>query len=324
MKPIFTVSANGKDITGLLQDRVTSLVITDDAGFKSDTATFVLDNREQKIGVPPKGATLAIRLGYEDGGAWITGEYTVDDISLSGRPDILTISAKAADMKNRLKAPKSRSWDVITIGDLAGAIAEDHEYQPKVSEPLASTVIPHIDQTEESDMHLLTRIAQAHGAIFKPANGYLIMAPRHQLKSFTGKTLVPIVVDIEDVIGRWNYNSVERGKYQSVIARWRDTVSNIDVDERVGTDDPAYRIRRSYADPDEARAAAQAKKDALDRGAATLSIPTIGLPAAKAEIPLTTTNFHPVVDSAEWVVNRAIHTLNGSGLTSRIEAEIKT
>ncbi len=323
MKPIFNVSANGKDITGLLQDRVTSLIITDEAGFKSDKATFVLDNRAQKIGVPPKGATLAIRLGYEDGSSWITGEYTVDDVDLAGRPDTLTISAKATDMKNSLKAPKSKSWDVITIGDLVAAIASDHKYQPKVSEPLASTVIPHIDQTEESDMHLLTRVAEAYGAVFKPANGYLIMAPRHQLKSFTGKTLTPITVDIEDVIGQFRYSSVERGKYQSVIASWRDTAANTDVDETVGTGNPAYRIRKSSANADEARAAAQAKKDAFDRGAATLSIPMIGTPAAKAEIPLTTTNFHPVVDGAGWVINSAVHTLNNNGLTTNIEAEIK-
>lgn len=323
MKPIFSVSANGNDITGILAERLMSLRITDVAGFKSDTATFTLDNRDLKLGVPSSNAELDIRLGYEKENSWITGKYLVDEIRLTGRPKTLVIGAKATDMRNKLKAPRSQSWHQVTIGEIVAKIAERNEYVPKVSEPLASTFIDHIDQTEESDMHFLTRLAQLYGAVFKPANGFLIFAPRHQLLSATGKTLPLLTVKEEECIGRWEYISTERGRYQSVIARYRDTEANSDVEVRVGNEEPVYTLRTSYSCAEEALAAAHSKKDAMDRGVATLTIPALGKPAAKAERPLLTEGFHHLVDDTSWVVETVVHVFDGSGLRTNIDAEIK-
>lgn len=324
MKPIFSVSANGNDITGILAERLTSLRITDEAGFKSDAATFTLDNRKLELRVPSSNAELDIKLGYENGESWITGKYLVDEIRLTGRPNTLVIGAKAADMRRSLKAPTSRSWDQVTIGEIVTDIARLHQYVPKVSEALASILIPHMDQTEESDMHFLTRLAQLYGAVFKPANGFLIFAPRHQLLSATGKTLPLLEINEKDCTGQWEYVSVERGRYQSVVARYRDMDANTDVEVKVGTEDPVYTLRTSYSSAEEARAAAQSKKDAMDRGVATLTIPLIGMPAAKAERPLITRKFHPIVNSVQWIIKKVGHTFDGSGLRTSIDAEIKT
>ncbi len=302
-----------------------SLEVVDEDGFKSDTAKFTLDNRERKIAVPPSGAVLDIRLGYEDGDSWLTGEYTVDEIELKWRPDILIIGAKAADMLRKLKAPRSRSWHNQSIGAIVAAIAKDHNYKTAVADTIAGTVIPHIDQTEESDMHLLTRLAELLGCVFKPANGYLILAPRQELKSVTGKTLPPFTAELgKNVVGTPRYRSVERGKYQTVKARWRDIAGNTDVEVSVGTgEDPVYTIRQSYASADEAHAAAKAKKDALDRGTATLDLDVIGAPAARSERPLIPVGFGNVVEGATWVISRARHVFNNSGFSTSIEAEIK-
>mgnify|MGYP003625957480 FL=1 len=307
----------------MIADRLLSLVITDEDGFQSDTGRFTLDNRDQKIGVPSNGVSLDIRLGYEGGASWLTGQYIVDEIELSGNPEIMVIGAKAANMRNRLKAPKSRSWHEKTIGEIVATIAGEHQYKSAVAASITATAIPHIDQTEESDMHLLTRLAELLGCVFKPANGYLIFAPRQELKSVTGKTLPAVRVNAQDLTGKYRYRSVERGKYQSVVARWRDTAANMDVEETVGSGGPVYILRNSFATATEARAAAKAKKEALDRGTATLTIPMIGTPEARAERPLLPSGFNPVVDGASWVISRASHTFNNSGFTSSIEAEIK-
>jgi len=324
LKPTFSIFANGNDITAMLADRLMSMVITDEDGFQSDTVSLTLDNRGHVIKIPSNGGVLDIRLGYAGKDVWLTGRYTIDEVALSGRPDTIVIGAKAADMRNRMKAPRSRSWHGVTIGAMVEKIAEEHQYKPAVAASIASTVIPHVDQTEESDMHLLTRLAEQFGCVFKPANGYLIFAPRQDLKSVTGKVMTPVTVLERDIIEKWNYRSVERGKYQTVVARWRDIAGNVDVEEKAGNgDDPVFTIRNIYASAVEARAAAQAKKDALDRGTATLDIPLIGTPAARAEKPLVPVGFHPVIDGAEWFISRAIHTLNSSGFKTRIEAEIK-
>ena len=47
------------------------------------------------------------------------GAYTVDELELSGPPQTLTIRARAADLRQSLKAPKTRAWDATTLGALA-------------------------------------------------------------------------------------------------------------------------------------------------------------------------------------------------------------
>ncbi len=324
MKPIFSVAANGNDITGVLADRLDRLVVTDEAGLKSDRAEFSIDNREQKVRVPPTGVTLDIRLGYEDGDSWITGKYAVDNVRLGGKPDTLTIGAHAMNMTTKLRTPRSQAWGNVSIGDLVAAIAEGLDYQAKVADPLSSTNLGHVIQSEESDLHLLQRLAEQYGAVFKATNGFLIFAPRQQLKSFSQQTLPAVTVTPDQCTQPWEYESTERGRFTAVVARWRDLDAGDDIEVRVGAaDGPAFTLRKSFASADEARAAAQSKLDAFNRGTATLTLKLIGLPAAKAERPLIPSGFHPLVDGAEWVISKAVHTYAGNGLATSINAEIK-
>ncbi len=324
MKPIFSVAANGNDITAMLADRLNRLVVTDEAGLKSDRAEFEIDNREQKVKVPPTGVALDIRLGYEDGESWITGKYTVDNVGLRGAPDALSIGAHAMDMTKLLRTPRSQAWGNVSIADVVASIAMGADFQAKVADPLASKSLGHVVQSEESDLHFLQRLAEQYGAVFKAANGFLIFAPRQQLKSFTQQTLPAVTVTPGQCTKPWQYESTERGRFTAVVARWRDLDAGADVEERVGeADGPAFTLRKSFASATEARAAAQAKLDAFNRGTATLKLKLEGLPAAKAERPLVPSGFHTLIDDAEWVISKATHTYAGEGLTSSIEAEIK-
>lgn len=46
MTPSFTLRANDQDITAKIKDRLIRLSVTDEAGFKSDTLSIKLDNRD--------------------------------------------------------------------------------------------------------------------------------------------------------------------------------------------------------------------------------------------------------------------------------------
>ena len=119
---------------------------------------------------PAKGAALKVELGYKETGTARMGSYTVDEVELSGPPDTLTIRAKAADMRGSLKQHKTRSWDDVTIAELVDSIAADHGLEAKVGDSIrAITASRHIDQTEESDMHLLKRLSEEYDAESKQA-----------------------------------------------------------------------------------------------------------------------------------------------------------
>ena len=68
MRAIFQIIANAQDMTDLLKDRLISLQLTDQAGLQSDECEIRLDDRDDRIAFPRKGAQLRISLGWEGQG----------------------------------------------------------------------------------------------------------------------------------------------------------------------------------------------------------------------------------------------------------------
>ena len=109
MIPTFQIIANNTDITNKIRDRILSLILIDESGLESDSVSIVIDDRDNRINLPPKGAEIQISLGYKQKGMIEKGLYTVDEIICSGSPDTVTIRCRAADMRASLKEKKTRS-----------------------------------------------------------------------------------------------------------------------------------------------------------------------------------------------------------------------
>ncbi|MCR2730891.1 contractile injection system protein, VgrG/Pvc8 family, partial [Salmonella enterica] len=63
---------------------------------------------------------------------------------------------------------KSRSWDDVSLGDIVKTVASDNGLIPKVAGALANIAVGHLDQVNESDAALMTRLASRFNAISKP------------------------------------------------------------------------------------------------------------------------------------------------------------
>ena len=224
MTPDFRIIADSEDITERIRDRLLSFRVTDEAGTKSDAVELVLDDGEAVLVWPSPGAELEVSLGYRETGLTRLGLYVVDEVEHSGPPNTLMIRAKATNMRASLKAPKTRAWDNIKLGNLVATMASEHGISPKVSGGLSTVVIPHLDQTAESDLHLLTRLARMYGAVTKPVAGNLIFVFKGEAKSASGRELTEVAVPTSHVI-QHRMTLAERGSYQSAIAYWHDPVS---------------------------------------------------------------------------------------------------
>ena len=320
MTPLFQILANDQDITSIVRTRLLSLAVSDRSGLHSDTVEVRLDDRKDAIELPNKGAELRVSIGYKEQGLVQMGLYTVDEIELSGPPDTLIIRAKAADMRSTLKEHKTRSWDDITIGDLISTIAAEHQLEPRVGELLGMTHLAHIDQTEESDLHLLTRLAKQYDAVAKPAGGFLLFVPKGEAKSATGKT-IPAVTISRNQTSDHRITIADRGKYPTVLAHWHNTATGTRTPVRVGEGKPVYTLRHPYQNAETARAAAQSKLDALSRGLATASLTLKqGNPLLAAEARLTLSGFRTGV-AGDWVATQVSHEFSDSGYSTRFNAE---
>ena len=316
----YRVLADKVDITSAIQDRLLSLRITDESGLTSDSLDIKLDDRDMAIEWPTHGAELTVFLSTYLSGFLSMGMYVVDEVEHSGPPQTMTIRAKACDMRASFKAPKTRSWESVTIASLVQTIAAEHGLTAKVSDAFVSILIPHLDQTNESDLHLLARLAKEHDAIAKPVRDYLVFAPKGTAKSFTGKGMQAVKISASD-IHQHRVAQTERAKFGSVVAFWHDVEKGDKQTVTVGADEPEYSLRHTYSTEAEAISAAKAKLMQLSRGTASLSLTMIGNPFIQAEGKLLLTGLRSPING-EWVINRSEHQIDSGGFVTRCETSI--
>ena len=323
MQPAFTLTADRQDITQTIRERLISLKITDEAGVQSDTLEIKLDDRDRSIRLPRTGAELELHMGYDNKLAGI-GLFIVDELVAEGPPDTLVIRARAANFRQSLKAQKERSWDNITLNDIVSSIASEHELTPAIAETLGSQTIAHIDQSNESDLHFLTRLAKQYDAISTIKQGRLILTPRSQGKNASGQLLEAFTVKPEH-LSRYRFTIADRGKYVAVIARWHNTQTAQKEPVRVGSPNgtPVYALRGLHPDAEAAKVAAKTKLESLKRGTVTGQLTLSGNPEWKVERTLSLFGFRSGVDGA-WVITKVEHNLGKAGFTSRVSVEYQT
>ena len=133
---------------------------------------------------------------------------------------------------------------------------------------------------------------------------------------------MPVIdVGFED-ISSWSVTYSDRDDYARVDARWFNPASAAEGVESAGSGDPALTLRRAYATPAEASAAARGKLAALRRGTRQLAVSLApGRPEAAAEATVRLTGFRPGADGS-WTCRRVTHRLSGGGYTTAIQADM--
>ncbi|SHI81867.1 contractile injection system protein, VgrG/Pvc8 family [Halodesulfovibrio aestuarii] len=318
----YRVEANGQDISALLKGENSQITITDEAGYKSDKLSITLS--DAGFTLPDAGAELAVYMGYKDN-LRLMGKYVVDEVAINFPPDSLTISANAAPFDESkfgltpLQSQKSRSFPAGTISDLVATIANDHGLVAAVAPSLVQVALPHIDQLDESDMNVLTRIAKDHDAIAKANGGKLLFVERGEGKNIRGQQM-PTITLTKNQVTSGSVKLSQREAYKSVTAIFRDTAASADIEVTAGTGDPVYRLKCMYNDMAAATTAVQKQLKAFARGKATLSLSLPFTPDLVAESRLILKQFRTGIDG-EWSVTKATHTMTASGGVTSVEGE---
>lgn len=326
MKPAFKITADKKDVTALIAQRLVSINITDETGLISDTCEILLDNRDEKLEIPPRGAVLEVSLGYEDKPLTKMGSYIVDDVELSSLPLQMRITGKASNtldknLSKKIKAPKSKSWHGYTLVGILTAIASNHGFKAVVDEYFKQIYISHIDQTDESDISFLTSLAKNYGAFVKLSLGRLLFFRKGISVSETGKEL-PTIKFSASQISDWKLRVSDMEKFGKVIAKWHNFATGKEENVFVGTNDPAYTMRYKFVSADRALEAAKAKLSEFKQGAENLTFSTIGNPSLSAENKIIFTDIK-YLKNKNWIITSVNHFLSDQGFVSSVTAIIK-
>lgn len=329
--PSFRIEANDNDITATIADRFSGLSLSDETGFTGDTMELTLadNDDENPVRIPPRGAELRLWLGY-DGDLVPKGLFVAAEVELTDSPGTMTITARAAPYEGTPKGKtdfatqKTRSWPKdTTLGAMVRKMAAEHGMEAAVSEELASIPLPQVDQSAESDINLLVRMARRYDAIAKPAGGKLIFAKRGNAKTVSGADLPTITLERADVIpGSLRMRISSRDSAGTVLAFYRDNRAAKRHMVTAGTGDPVKRIRSGFKNLAEAKAAVEAELSRRARGQYHLSFSVKGRPELTAEANLTMGVSWRDGIAGDWIVTSVRHHVDSSGgYTCDVEAE---
>lgn len=325
--PVYRITANSTDITAVIEKYFMSLTLTDATGTDSDMLEITLADTDwsNPLEIPPKGAELELFLGY--GSDLVSmGVFIRDEVELAGWPGEMVIRARAAIYdktpagKTDLQSQKTRSWAVGTkMGDMVAKIAKEHGMQAVVSASLKSIVLPHISQSDESDINLLIRISKKYDAVAKPAGGKLVLAKRGESKSADG-TALPSVTVTPDQCSRFRYVESARETAGTVVAYYHAVKQAKRHEVKIGTGEPVKRLKMYFPTQAMALAAARSELDKRQRGQITVAFSTIGNTDLQAEGTVTLSNWRPGV-SGDWVATRVTHNVGSDGYSCDVELE---
>ena len=323
MRPTWSITADGEDVTARLADYLLSLSVTDASGMESDELQIDVADPMAQISWPKTGAKLACSLGYASTGMVAMGEYLVDSVEVSSPPRQISIRGHSADLRKGLKNRKAKGWDNTTVGAIVADLAQATGLTPKVDSELAGRAVERWDQTNESDMACITRLATHHDAIATVKQGNLLFTRRGTGTTASGQPIPAITLHPEEVTA-WRVSVAEQDQYSAVEARSYDRDQATETWTREGSDEAegeaVYRLRQTFPDQGRAQAAAKAKLGALDRGKTALSLTLPGRTDILAETPIALAEFGDGIDG-RWIVTQATHRLDGGGYVTEVEGE---
>ncbi|KNY18253.1 hypothetical protein AKG11_03735 [Shinella sp. SUS2] len=326
-RAIFSVSADGADITGNLRPYVISIRVSDRAGASSDAATIELDDREGQIVFPRPGALISISLGWEGDGIAVVFSGKADGIRSRrsrGQGQTMTITAKGIDSAGSPKAPQQRHFDDTSIKDMLTKAGKDAGVtEIKVDDEFASIIRPYEAMDDESFIAFGQRLAKELGGTFKVRGATAVLVKRSGGTSPSGASL-PVVNaavgdnlhswDIEPFIGRPRFKKARARYYDQKEAKWKE----VEVETEVEGEAPTLVDRFAVADEDRAKQETGSRKTDIERAGGEGTVVIEGNIAACAEGTCIVSGARPGIDGTYRIDSVDHEYSRGSGFTTSL------
>jgi phage protein D len=222
-----------------------------------------------------------------------------------------------------LQTRHERSFDNITLGNLVKTLAAEHGLEAVVEASLAAVNLGHVDQTNESNISLLSRLSRDIGGVVKPTYGKLVVAKTGSGKSVSGLAMPRITLPKSD-LSSWEIGFAARPAFVSVECQFHDvgsaTPGTYSVSSSTTTSVPKFRLNRMMADLPEASRTARALLDRFQREGQTFEVTLPGRTDILAETVIELDGMRKRL-VGPWLVTRAVHTLGRGGYTVSASGE---
>lgn len=315
-KPMVQVLANGTDVTGNIMPGLLSLTITDGVGRDYDSVRIEIDDKDGIVSPPSKGAELQVLAGYIDD-VQDFGTFIVDQVSLNGWPQTISVTARSMDGLSEAKQKRDQSYlkeDFPTYEDIFDELAGRMGVTLSMSAEIGGKSVEFESQFGESDVTFASRLGDKLDAAVSVKQGRLIVVPRGQGQSAGSSELPEIMVTRPGNVLNYNATTFNVPKHSSVRAVWFDRFNNVqkEVTVEAGGEGPEYLLRQNFQDENDAREQARATAAALKRGEGQATFEIDGEPSARAESYVNVSGIRSLVDG-RWRCTSATHVFRGNG-----------
>jgi phage protein D len=308
--PTARIEIDGEDKTRQIWEYLESLSYEDAEGDESDSLEICVAN-EPAFTIPEHGAEVRLWIGYKEEEQRLMGTFEVDEASIELNPAVMRILARSASFtKGTDKQKEDKTWENLTLAELAGKIAEKHGYKNNVT---LDIYYESVSQTQESDLNFLKRLAEEANGSFAIRDKTILICPPDSASRPKAE-----IAYTETCRGSFTWAS--REKYGKVQAKWWDVLRAEEQKVEVGggEGDAVYKIKKSFKSASEAQTAAKNKMAKLKRGTfrGNLTIPGDAALVAGAEITLS--GFKPDAVNISYLGTKVRHSMSKSNWTTQV------
>lgn len=166
IKPLYKIFYDGKDITNGIAPGIISVRYTDRCEFESDDLEIQVEDNDalyQNGWYPDKGSKLRLEYGYE-GNLISAGEFEIDEIGLSGPPDVFSIRAIATGITTQLRTKQSIGYEQKSLAQIIEQVASRNGLMVKGT--IEDIQFRRVTQNRETDVEFLKRLSYDFGYLF--------------------------------------------------------------------------------------------------------------------------------------------------------------
>ncbi|MCF4125057.1 phage late control D family protein [Methylobacterium sp. SyP6R] len=316
-RPLLEVrNGRGFNVLPALSGLWLEVSVTDKAGKESDSARIKCVGPPARVALPKRGDTYTVLMGWADEGLVDQGQYTFQKATLSGDPEqgeTMDLTFRSADFVDKLKASGRKHYDATTYGDLMKKLAGEAGLGSQVDPDLAKIKLAYRLRWDQSLIDFATEISEEIGATVKPAGGKLVAIKRGGGKNGAGTAFAPILIRRRRNFG-YEIEVEPRPEVGSVAAAWYDekTGKRKLTKTSANRQGPIRILPHPYRSEADAKAAAEAEVYASDNRSGGGYFESPGLPHARAEAPVTSSGFGPLIDGS-WKAESVDKTVRADG-----------
>ena len=279
-----TILYNGKNISTTVDKYLESFQYTDPASGESDSISITLGNWNGNWlagWFPDKGATLATKILTHN---WwrqnemrqlVCGTFSLDDISFSGAPDVMTIGAVSTPAADAFKTTeRTKTWEGVTIQQIAGDIAKRYKLALLYDAPTIKISV--LEQSGATDSAFLETVCKDYGLSLKVYSSKLVVFDREKYK----KKPAVKTIDKADMLS-YTFNTTLAGTYTGGELVYTNAAGK-EVTYKTGKGPRILKSNVSVNNAAEAKLKLDAAIAEANHSETTLSFSTIGQPTLAA------------------------------------------